>query len=75
MRYPTFEEVEEADRVTLCRWHRFLPSPGAGAVNLDVKSFRAAIERETLINNRIHERYLKAGGMSPEISKAIGWDR
>ena len=58
--YPTPKEVEEANRLTLCCWHRFLPSP---------------TEEQLPILNRIEERYKEAGGMSPEISKMIGWGR
>lgn len=61
MKYPTMEEVERADRLQLARWYRFLPSPqGRGRIK---------------IIDRICERFEELGGMTPEISKAIGWGR
>lgn len=62
LEYPTLKEVEEADHFQICKWYRFLPSPGAGA-----------FEREQAILNKIDEKFRRAGGMTPEISKQLGW--
>lgn len=60
MDYPTMEQVEQAERITLCRWYRFLPSP---ITNDQIR-----------ILTRIAERFRQLGGMTPAISKAIGWN-
>ena len=60
MDYPTLERVKQADRYTLCAWHRFLPSP----IN----------DEQAQINNLIFVRWSEVGGFTPEISKAIGWE-
>ncbi len=69
MKYPTMEEVEAADQTQLCRWYRFLPSPGPVVVGQE----NAASNREVEILNRIIDRHKEGGGFTPEISKAIGW--
>jgi hypothetical protein len=71
MNYPTLEQVEAADQYTICRWYRFLKSPGADAINKP--NFREIMEHEAIINNRICTRLKELGGFTPEISKAIGW--
>ena len=72
MPYPTMEEVDAASRTQICRWYRFLPSPGIAAAGTD--KFDAALERELPIMKRISDRYKELGGFTPEISKALGWD-
>ena len=75
MAYPTPEQVEAADAVALLRWHRFLPMAGMSAVDTPGHAeFDAALEREGAILNRIEERLQAFGGITPEISKAVGWD-
>lgn len=59
MKYPTLEEVEKADRLQICKWHRFLPL--------------ARDDNELKITNRVFERFKELGGMTPQISKLIGW--
>ena len=59
MYFPTLEQVKVANRYTLCKWHRFLPS--------------AMTEETIVIQNLIHERWKEVGGFTPEISKSIGW--
>ena len=71
MKYPTIEEVERADRFTLARWNRFLPSPGNEAIGKD--NFEEVLEAQVPIMNRLFERFNEMGGMTPEISKALGW--
>lgn len=71
MAYPTMEEVEHAGRYTLARWNRFLPSPGQAAIGKS--NFDEICGVEAKIMNRILERFREAGGMTPEISKSLGW--
>jgi len=71
---PTLEEVEAADREQICRWYRFLPSPGMSAIECTVKVYEEVLERESKIMARIVERFGKLGGMTPAISKKIGWE-
>ena len=73
MKYPTMDEVDRADRFQLARWYRFLPSPGSESV--DRATFQSDMESERAIADRICARFDELGGMTPEISKAIGWDR
>lgn len=71
--YPTLNEVKEADRVQLARWTRFLPSPGSRATGDD--NFNEVILDESVIMQEICTRFKELGGMTPEISKAIGWEQ
>lgn len=71
--YPTMEEVESADREQLCRWNRFLPSPGNCAIGKSDDTFARAIVRESKILKEIIARLAEMGGFTPEISKKIGW--
>jgi len=57
--FPTLEEVEKADHMTLCRWYRFLPS--------------AMTDEHMKVQQRIFERTNELGGFTPGISKALGW--
>lgn len=57
--YPTLEEVENADRLQICRWYRFLPS--------------ATTPEESEVIVRVCERFRQLGGMTPQISKQLGW--
>jgi len=59
MLYPTKEQVNNADKLTICRWYRFLPSP------------HNASEKNVLI--RISERLQELGGFTHEISKQLGY--
>lgn len=60
-KFPTLQQVENADPYQLGRWHRFLPS--------------AETDADRAIQTRIGQRFNKLGGFTPEISKAIGWDK
>ena len=79
--YPTIDEVEAADQETLCRWQRFLPSPGAACIPSGKRrmttaqslAFNAALEREAKVMDRIVERVKAGGGFTLEISKLLGW--
>lgn len=71
MKYPTMNEVETANITDLCRWHRFLKSPGYSAAGLD--GFESVLIREKKIIDRVNVRMKDLGGMTPEISKKIGW--
>jgi len=61
MNFPSLSEVDQADRVQICRWYRFLPS--------------GMTEEEQKIQDRIYERFRELGGFTPEISKLIGWSK
>lgn len=56
---PTIEQVEKANHEQLARWYRFLPS---GDTN-----------EEQRVIERIAERFKQLGGMTPVISKKIGF--
>lgn len=71
MPYPTLEEIEAADRLTLARWNRFLPSPGAAAIGTE--DFKRLISEQGPLMDRIYERLGAFGGTTAEISKQIGW--
>jgi len=73
MRYPKLAAVEAADQMQLCRWWRFLPSPGMAAVEAGDPQANASIDAEAAIMDRIAARLKEAGGFTPEISKALGW--
>lgn len=71
MSYPTMEEVEAADQEQLCRWYRFLPSPGTHGATCE--DFAEICDREVTIMARIVERWKVSGGFTPELSKKIGF--
>jgi hypothetical protein len=73
MNYPTMEEVEKADRTQICRWYRFLESPAWYAVGRE--DFQEILDREVAVMTRIVERFRELGGMTPEISKLLGWKK
>lgn len=70
--YPTIEDVQKADQLQLCRWLRFLQSPGLSAIGRS--DFYSVMDHEAAILNRIMERSIEGGGFTPQISKAIGWE-
>jgi hypothetical protein len=57
--FPTATQVENANREQLARWYRFLPSG-------DSKEQQKVIKR-------IAERFESLGGMTPKLSKKIGY--
>lgn len=69
MKYPTLAEVEAADHEQICRWWRFLPSPG-----FRPKYAVQETVMELQVMDRIVIRFKQLGGMTPELSKRIGWD-
>jgi DNA-directed RNA polymerase subunit RPC12/RpoP len=72
--YPDAGEVERATPEQLAKWHRFLPSPGEVAVPLDDRDeFERVLRWEAAILDRIEARFKEVGGMTPQLSKAIGW--
>jgi len=71
MKYPTKEEIEKADRIQLAKWYRFLDSPGIHAAG--DSNFQEVLDYESLLMMRIEERFKELGGMTPKISKLIGW--
>ena len=72
MKYPTLEEVEAASHEDLCRWWRFLPSPGTSAIGTD--NYMTVLESEAPVITRVVERFRKLGGFTPAMSKRIGWE-
>lgn len=60
MIWPSIEEVEQADREQVCRWWRFLPC--------------ARTEKERKVIEAVSYAYDWHGGITPEISKKIGWE-
>jgi hypothetical protein len=80
--YPTLDEVNAADHYQVCKWYRFLPSPGMNAIEKSRAhweppgpEFEEEIQREVVIMNRISDRLKEFGGFTPEISKSLGWDK
>ena len=73
MKYPTIEEVNLADHEQICRWWRFLGSPGAEAIGRE--DYLEVSDRQILVMNRIAVRLKHFGGFTLAISKKIGWDR
>lgn len=71
MKYPTIEEIENADRITIARWYRYLPSPGINYIDSD--DFVIHCQKEARLMDMINERFKEFGGMTSEISKIIGW--
>ena len=69
--YPSPDLVERASRVQLAQWVRRLPSPGTSAIGKP--EFEETLEREAGTMDRILERFADMGGMTPQISKLIGW--
>lgn len=55
----------------LAMWWRFLPSPGMGAIG--DPDFEDVLKREKAVMDRIAMRLEELGGMTPSISKRIGW--
>lgn len=71
MMYPTLDMVEAASHFQLAGWHRYLSGPGASAVCQD--NFADVLRREGAILDSIEVRFNEMGGMTPAISKSIGW--
>lgn len=69
MQYPTLDEIETADRITIARWYRYLPSPGVN--HLGEENFIDHCNHESALMNRINDRFEEYGGMTHEISKLI----
>jgi hypothetical protein len=53
------KQVEEASKEQLARWFRFLPSGDT--------------TEQQQVQDRIAERFKELGGMTPELSKKIGF--
>lgn len=73
MKYPTLEQVENADRNQLGEWYRFLESPGWSHLN-DPDKFYEVMKNEVKIMDRIVDRFKEMGMFTPELSKKIGWE-
>ncbi len=57
--FPTMTQVETASREQLAKWYRFLPSGDT--------------QEQQKIQDLIAARFKELGGMSPELSKKIGF--
>jgi hypothetical protein len=57
--FPTMEQVERADREQIARWYRFLPT--------------REIAYSQDIMDRIADRFMNMGGMTPGLSRKIGF--
>jgi hypothetical protein len=57
--FPTMPEVEKASREQLAKWYRFLPSGDS--------------KEQQRVLDRVAERFKETGGMTPELSKKIGF--
>lgn len=73
--YPTLERVNTASNYDLCKWWRFLCSPGISVAGQIGKEHDEVFDREVQVMDRIAERMKEPGnGFTPEISKHLGWD-
>jgi hypothetical protein len=57
--FPNMDQVEKASHEQLARWYRFLPSGNTP-------------EQEKIMN-KIASRFKSLGGMTPEVSRKIGF--
>lgn len=71
--YPTLDQVAAASVRQLALWSRFLDSPGISA--LGCADFEETMSQEQTVAGAIRARFKELGGMTPELSKSIGWDR
>jgi hypothetical protein len=71
MEYPTIDEVMNADRYQICKWYRYLQSPGISAIGKP--DFEIILNEEEKVMQLICKRFKKLGGFTPEISKSIGF--
>ena len=70
MRYPTLEEIGDADRVQIARWYRSLPMPGVN--HLSGGAFLEWCNIETFLMIQINKRFEELGGWTPELSEIVG---
>lgn len=61
MNYPTLEDIKAADHLQIAKWYRKLPIASNPEEVFKIKE----------IHNLLFKKF---GGMTPEISKSIGWD-
>ena len=73
MKYPSKERIEEADRIQIARWWRYLPSPGINHINNE--DFFEMTQYEAELMDLINAKFEKFGGMNSELSKIIGWEK
>jgi hypothetical protein len=71
--YPSMAEVEKAELWDLVYWNRYLPGPGSAAMG--TSRFEQELDKEARIIRRIVDRIKELGGITPEVSRAVGWDR
>ncbi len=73
MIYPSEEEIKNASHYQLAKWWRFLPSPGFA--HTDSLNWEELMLFEIKLMDLITVRFKKLGGMTPEISKQLGWNK
>lgn len=73
MDYPTIEQVKQAELYTICYWYRFLPYPAKSADGKNREEFNRILAEEVDVMNLVCRRYKELGGITPEISKQLGW--
>jgi len=74
VKYPTPAQVEQATHRELARWYRFLASPGSYTdSDIPAVEYTRILQREEAVLNKIILRFKELGGMTPELSKEIGW--
>ncbi len=71
LKYPTETEINNADRIQIARWYRYLPSPGVAYIGDE--SFIDHCHNEARLMDRINSRFEQLGGMTSELSKTIAW--
>ena len=74
MKYPTIEEVNQADIIQLLRWWRYLPSPGSEYIGAEKEIFENGMKKEAEIIDIIGERMKELGGITSQVSKVVGWN-
>lgn len=75
MIYPLPEEVHYADLAQLLHWTRFLPSPGMSTIGPSGQYDQAGMDREVKVMELILARQSALGGITPMISKQVGWNQ
>lgn len=73
-KYPSLPQVEQASHLQICAWYLKLPSPGQEAYDEHRPEpyFNAQVAEQKPVLDAIIKRFNDGGGMTPEISKALG---
>lgn len=68
MNYPTIDQIKNADRLTICRWWRFLP------LDWGLKATNDNLDEALKLQEALSNRFKEVGGFNTSISKQVGWD-